>query len=157
MKKLLTFFVLLGLSASAYPLVKLGAGVSSLTAGRIHPLLYTSFDPSKYSLTFSSVGFKHQYGYFSGYNTALLYNFGSKDFEAGLGWGATYIAVGYRDSESSSFEKGSSWSTGPAVKTFWHPTDLFFLGLQGTFGINLPTIFGLALQDNVSFIAGMDF
>lgn len=156
MKKLILICIFF-ISFCAQSAVKLGTGLSSLTAGRIHPLLYLSFDPGRYSLTFSSVGFKHQYGYFSGYNSAFFYNFGTPRFEAGLGWGMTYITAGYRDSVTDGLEKGNTWSTGPAVKTFWHATDTFFLGLQGTFGIDLPTLFGLALQDNVSFVLGGEF
>ncbi len=156
MKKILCAILLL-FSLSAFSIVKVGTGVSSLTAGRVHPLLYLSLDPGRYSLTFSSVGFNHRYGYFSGYNSAFLYNFGQKGFEAGLGAGVTYITAGYRDNVDGDLEERGTWSFGPAVKSFWHPTDYLFMGLQGTFGINWPTLFGLALQDNVSFIIGMEF
>ncbi len=80
-----------------------------------------------------------------------------KRFEAGLGWGFTYVQAGYRDSVDDELEKDSTWSTGPAIKTFWYPVSFLFVGMQGTFGINLPTLFGLAVQDHVAFIIGGNF
>lgn len=137
--------------------MKLGGGITSLTAGRLHPLIYLSLDPGRYSITFSSVGFHHQFGYYAGYNSALFYNFGTPRYEAGLGVGATYIAEGFRDSEDAALEKESTWSAGPAVKAFWRPTSWAFIGLQGTFGIGLMTLYGLALQDHVAFVMGVSF
>ena len=137
--------------------MKLGVGLSSLTAGRYHPMLYASIDPGSFSFTASSLGFNQRYGYYAGYNGAVIYNMPLKRFEAGLGWGFTYVQAGYRDSVDDQLEKDSTWSTGPAIKTFWYPLSFLFVGMQGTFGINLPTLFGLAVQDHVAFIIGGNF
>lgn len=155
MKKLFLLIFLI----TSYDLfaMKLGVGICSLTAGRTHPLAYLSFDPGRFSWTLSSVGFKHQFGYFSGYNTAFFYNFGTRGYEAGLGAGVTYISESFRDSSDEAFETHSTWSAGPSVKAFWRPSDYLFIGLQGTFGVGLTTLYGLALQDHVAFVLGGAF
>lgn len=142
--------------------VGIGSGLSVVTEGRHHPLLYASIESDKWALTANSVGFQTSRTYHSAYQANLFYMFKPQKvlwttFDAGIGWGAFYYKQGFKFKADSTPVERDNYATGPAIRVLWHFMGPVFLGLEAMFGIRGLQVAVLSTQDVSSLIFGVRF
>lgn len=160
-KNVFLFFILLCFSFTTNAEFVFSTGVTSITNGRVSPLLNTGLDTSSYAFTFSSVGVKNSYYYHSGYNVvwALQKDFTKSSFggvRAGLGLGAHFAKRGLQDGTNALIEK-SDYAIGPAMRVTWGFLPYCFMGLESIYGIRGANFIALSTQNIHSLFLGVRF
>lgn len=160
MKKiiLIVFFILSIHNTNAEFL--LATGVSSITGGRVNPLLNTGFDSSNFSLSFSSLGVKNDVYYHSGYTlvTSIQGELGDYlwgNLRGGVGLGLHFAKRGLDD--GNGLEEKSDFAIGPSIRVTWTILPKVFIGLESIYGIRDANVILLSTQNIHSMMFGARF
>ncbi|MBT3984449.1 MAG: hypothetical protein HOE90_24045 [Bacteriovoracaceae bacterium] len=163
MKNIIFALFLVCLIPKANALIRLGTGVSAVTEGRVHPLIFGGVDAGDLAFTAYSVGYKSSYSYHSAYQVNFFFNFFPKEtfiwghFVAGAGWGVHFFEKGFQGGPSDRRLKKRNFATGPTIRGLWHYAGPLFIGLEAMYGMrNLGAHILLSTQDTAALIVGFE-
>lgn len=161
MKKFFVLFFLLSFSLTTVRAdIILATGVSSITGGRVNPLLNTGYDSPNFSISFSSLGIKNQVYYHSGYTLITSFQSDLGDYlwgglRGGFGLGLHYAKRGLDD--GNGLEEKSDFAVGPSIRITWTLLPNTFIGLESIYGLRNENVIFLSTQNIHSLMFGARF
>ncbi len=156
------FFILFTLlfSLKAQAGLVLGSGVTSITGGRVSPIIHGGLDTPTFATTITAVGVKNSIYYHSGYVASFHLQKEAGQFwwgklRGGLGLGLHIAKRGYDD--GGGMEEKSDAAFGPSIRVSWEILPFVVLGLEAMYGLRNENVLLLNTQNIQTLFLGVRF
>jgi hypothetical protein len=147
-------------SFHTYAGITVASGVTSITGGRVSPIIHGGIDTPTFATTITSVGVKNSIYYHSGYVLSFhLQKEAGKmwwgNLRGGLGLAAHYAKRGYVDGTAN--ESKADGAFGPSLRVTWEILPFVVIGLEGMYGIRNFNTLLLNTQNIQTLFLGVRF